>query len=96
MPYLLDANDFIQAKNLHYGFDFCPAFWDWIDDANAHSRVFSINRVADELAGGADDLTTWAAERPPQLFLPGVGSSSAPVRLALGPPVLGGSSGRGS
>lgn len=27
--YLLDANIFIQAKNLHYGFDFCPAFWDW-------------------------------------------------------------------
>ena len=26
--YLLDANVFIQAKNLHYGFDFCPAFWE--------------------------------------------------------------------
>lgn len=33
--YLLDANVFIQAKNLHYGFDFCPAFWDWIDEAHA-------------------------------------------------------------
>jgi hypothetical protein len=30
MPYLLDANVFIQAKNLHYGLDFCPAFWDWL------------------------------------------------------------------
>ena len=30
MAYLLDANVFIQAKNLHYGFDFCPAFWDWL------------------------------------------------------------------
>jgi hypothetical protein len=28
MAYLLDANVFIQAKNLHYGLDFCPAFWD--------------------------------------------------------------------
>ena len=27
MAYLLDANVFIQAKNLHYGLDFCPAFW---------------------------------------------------------------------
>jgi hypothetical protein len=26
MAYLLDANVVIQAKNLHYGFDFCPAF----------------------------------------------------------------------
>ena len=25
MSYLLDANVFIQAKNLHYGIDFCPA-----------------------------------------------------------------------
>jgi hypothetical protein len=25
--YLLDSNIFIQAKNLHYGLDFCPAFW---------------------------------------------------------------------
>ena len=28
MAYLLDANVFISAKNLHYGLDFCPAFWD--------------------------------------------------------------------
>ena len=33
-PYLLDANVFIQAKNLHYGFDFCPAFWDWLIQQN--------------------------------------------------------------
>lgn len=32
MKYLLDANIFIQAKNLQYGFDFCPAFWDWLDE----------------------------------------------------------------
>jgi hypothetical protein len=31
MAYLLDANVFIQAKNLHYGLDFCPAFWDLAD-----------------------------------------------------------------
>ena len=30
MAYLLDANVFIQGKNLHYGLDFCPAFWDWL------------------------------------------------------------------
>ena len=31
MAYLLDANVFIEAKRRHYGFDFCPAFWDWLD-----------------------------------------------------------------
>ena len=28
MAYLLDTDVFVQAKNLHYGFDFCPAFAD--------------------------------------------------------------------
>ena len=27
MAYLLDANVFIAVNNLHYGLDFCPAFW---------------------------------------------------------------------
>ena len=34
MTYLLDANIFIQAKNLYYNFDICPAFWDWLDREN--------------------------------------------------------------
>ena len=36
MAYLLDANVFISAKNLHYGFDFCPAFWDWLMGGSVH------------------------------------------------------------
>ena len=28
--YLLDANSYIQAKNLHYQMSFCPAYWDWL------------------------------------------------------------------
>jgi hypothetical protein len=53
MAYLLDANVFIQAKNLHYGFDFCPAFWDWLARENDGGRVLSIERVGDELDGKA-------------------------------------------
>jgi hypothetical protein len=60
VTYLLDSNVFIQAKNLHYGFDFCPAFWDWIDEWNNKELVFSIEKVRDELLGGADELATWA------------------------------------
>ena len=47
MAYLLDANVFIQAKNLHYGFDFCPAFWDWIDRENAAGKVYSIEKIGE-------------------------------------------------
>ena len=32
--YLIDSNVFNQAKNLHYGFDFCPAFWNWLVEQN--------------------------------------------------------------
>jgi len=69
MAYLLDANVFIQAKNLHYGLDFCPAFWDWLIEANVANTVFSIEKVGDEIAAGDDELSTWAAARGPALFL---------------------------
>lgn len=68
MIYLLDANVFIQAKNLHYGFDFCPAFWDWIIKHHSTGKVYSIDKVADEINAGEDDLTEWAKANSP-LFL---------------------------
>lgn len=68
MSYLLDANVFIQAKNLHYGLDFCPAFWQWLADNNAGERVLSIDKVGDELAAGSDALTDWARQFGDALF----------------------------
>lgn len=59
---------FIQAKNLHYGLDFCPAFWTWLLDSNAKGRVWSIDKVADEIAGGADELSDWARDLGGNLF----------------------------
>ncbi|MGI8402017.1 MAG: DUF4411 family protein [Gemmatimonadaceae bacterium] len=70
MAYLLDANIFIQARKLHYGFDFCPAFWEWLDRENKADRVLSIEKVGDELDAGDDDLKDWAAARGAALFLP--------------------------
>jgi hypothetical protein len=69
MAYLLDSDVFIQAKNLHYGFDFCPGFWDWIDRANAAGTVISIENVRIELLAGKDDLATWASGRGGSLFI---------------------------
>jgi Domain of unknown function (DUF4411) len=64
MAYLLDANVFIQAKNLHYGFDFCPAFWDWLIARNDAGDVFSIERVGDEIDAGADELSGQQSAEP--------------------------------
>lgn len=69
MTYLLDSNVFIQAKNLHYGLDFCPAFWEWLIAQNEAKRVFSIEKVGDEIDAGADELANWAAQRGHNFFL---------------------------
>lgn len=69
MAYLLDANVFIQAKNLHYGFDFCPAFWDWLVITNESGVVFSIEKVGDELEAGNDNLAKWVKTRGDAFFL---------------------------
>jgi hypothetical protein len=80
MAYLLDANVFIQAKNLHYGLDFCPAFWDWLVAKNAARQVFSIDKVADEIAAGGDELSAWADQHGPGFFL----KPDAAILSALG------------
>jgi len=69
MAYLLDANVFIQAKNLYYGLDFCPAFWKWLIMKNASKHVFSIERVGDEIDAGGDELAVWAAQRGADFFV---------------------------
>jgi hypothetical protein len=69
MAYLLDANVFIQAKKLHYGLDFCPAFWQWLINENAAGRVFSIEKVGDEIEAGGDELAGWVKKRGDVMFL---------------------------
>lgn len=69
MAYLLDADVFIRAKNLHYGLDFCPAFWAWLIIENIAGRLFSIEKVGDEIQAGADELSEWAAPLGAGFFL---------------------------
>lgn len=79
--YVLDANIFIQSNRAHYGLDFVPAFWDWLDAAQTAGVVCSIQNIGAEIAAGKDDLTTWAAARP-HLFQP-MDASCTPHLSAL-------------
>jgi len=67
--YLLDTNVFITAKNLHYGMDFCPGFWDWLVEANRVGLVYSVENVLDEIKKGNDELKVWAVQRGHTFFL---------------------------
>ena len=69
MAYLLDSNVFIQANKLYYGMDFCPAFWDWLIQYNSAKKVFSIEKVWDELKVIEDNLSKWASKRDAEFFL---------------------------
>lgn len=56
MAYLLDTNVLITAKNLYYGIDFCPGFWEWIEHMGSAGTVRSVSKVKDEITSGDDDL----------------------------------------
>ena len=70
MAYLLDSDTFIRAKRLHYGFDFCPGYWDWLVTAYSDGRVLSIERVRNELLAGQDELSEWVRQQGPGFFKP--------------------------
>jgi len=68
MSWLLDTNVFLQAARREYGFDFCPAFWDWLAEAGETGRVLSTAKVLAELTPG-DAVGDWAAQHA-SLFHP--------------------------
>lgn len=69
--YLIDADVFVQAKNLHYRFEFCGGFWNWIEAAHKAGLVYSVAKVRAELVAGnkGDPARTWAEKLPQGFFL---------------------------
>ena len=67
--YLLDANVLIQAKNLHYGFDFCPAFWDWLEEQNRTGKVASIGKGCRRTLQRCGQVEGWDEARGDDFFL---------------------------
>lgn len=81
MAYLLDSDVFIRAKNLHYGFDFCPAFWNWLIHMNRAHRLYSVEKVRSELIAGADELSDWVDGLSQSFFLAPDESTSASLAV---------------
>lgn len=66
MAYLLDTNVFIEAKSVHYGMDFCPAFWKWLIRTGKAGTVASIVQVADEIQD--EVLNQWTVKLGAHFF----------------------------
>ena len=77
MAWLLDTNVLVNAKRDHYGFEFCPGFWDWLDIALADGRVASVEAVYDELVDYGDQLSDWARDHRSFFLAPGAAEVSA-------------------
>ncbi|MBV9141482.1 MAG: DUF4411 family protein [Pseudonocardiales bacterium] len=75
--YLIDSDVFIDAKNRHYGFDIVPAFWEWIVRQHQMGRVFTVQKVANEVLAGSDDLAQWMSVQP-ESFRITAGSNDQP------------------
>jgi hypothetical protein len=63
MDYALDANVFIEAARRYYAFEICPGFWESLIHHHAQGRIFSIDRVKEEMADKGDELATWVADQ---------------------------------
>lgn len=68
MIYLLDANTYIEAKNRYYDMEFCPAYWEWLDQQFAKGVAGSIDMIGRELKDGNDELAEWAKARGTQFI----------------------------
>ncbi len=77
IQFLLDSDVLVQAKNLHYRFEFCHGFWDWIGDAHTAGLLSSVQKVRAELVAGrrGDQARIWAEARPASFFLPDLGDA---------------------
>lgn len=72
--YLLDTNALVQAKRKHYGFDFCPEFWDWLVMQNRKGEISSVDKAFEERRVVSDELALWAKKRGDAFFLTPDGS----------------------
>lgn len=80
--YALDANVLIQAKDAHYRFGFCPAFWEFLVVAGEAKQALSIDKILAELAAGGDELSNYAHARLGRGFFHNSGGADVVAQFA--------------
>lgn len=57
--YCLDANVLIQAWQKYYSPEFCPSYWEVLNDLGIKGVIFIPEMVHEEITRTEDDLTEW-------------------------------------
>jgi predicted nucleic acid-binding protein len=60
--YCLDANVLIQAWNFYYSPNFCPSYWDVLNELGSAGTIFIPEVVYDEITRTDDDLCKWVKQ----------------------------------
>ena len=68
MDYLIDANCFIESKNVTNPLDVAISFWAKIKDLALAGRIHSIDKVKAELVSMGDELSQWIKNEIPASF----------------------------
>ncbi len=60
--YLVDTSVFVQAHRKYYSFNLCPGFWKSVVWFNKEGKVFSLDKVKQDILAGReeDPLKQWA------------------------------------
>lgn len=66
--FIIDSNILIESKNIDYGFDICPGFWELMEKGFREGIVISHAKVYQELKRRRDDLWDWASALPKECF----------------------------
>ena len=66
--YLLDANFFIQTYRVNYPLDVAVSFWAKVKQLANEGKIFSIDKVKNEIYGSNDALENWCKENLPEDF----------------------------
>lgn len=66
--YIIDSSCFIEASRVHNPLDVALSFWNEIKKLAEQGRIFSIDKVKDELIQGNDELSSWVTSSIPSSF----------------------------
>lgn len=82
MDYLIDANCFIESKNVTNPLDVAISFWAKIEVLAKAGRIHSVDKVKGELMAINDELSEWVSANIPDDFFYSTNGAATQQKLA--------------